>query len=125
MEAWLVSHILPQEDALHAVEAFIYERFRALKIVPYPSQVEQCINNASLVFEQKLFSQVVEQLADSTKQSIDDLIITLKVSRKSDPKSTKVSLNYLKQEPRQASIDTVLSEVAKLQRIQHRFSQPC
>jgi TnpA family transposase len=118
IQRWLVTDILPQEDVPHAIEAFVYERFRELKIVPNKSQVEQCINNALLVFEQKLFSQVVEQLSDGTKQSIDDLITTPKHSRKSDPNLTKISLNYLKHDPRQATLETVLNELAKLRRIQ-------
>jgi TnpA family transposase len=39
--------------------------------------------------------------------------------KKSEPKYTKISLNYLKRDPRQASIETILDEINKLQCIKH------
>lgn len=119
IEEWLISNILPQENSYAAIEARVYERYRELKIVPpNKSQIEQFINNATLLFEQKLFSKISAQLSESTKQRIDGLINTPKSNHKAKSKHAKISLSYLKQDPRQASVDTVLNEIAKLQRIQ-------
>jgi len=120
LEEWLVSHILPQENSYAAIEARVYERYRELKIIP-PDQthIEQGIYHASSLFERNFFSKVTSQLSDFTKNRIDELIHTPRTGyKKSDPQYKKVSLNYLKHDPRQASVETVLNEIAKLRRIQ-------
>ncbi|MEI8055607.1 MAG: Tn3 family transposase [bacterium] len=121
IEKWLIDNILSQENSFPAIENKVYEHYRELKIVPpSKSQIKQCIDKAISAFEQNLFSQIAAKLSKSTKQRIDELIYTPREKhKKSDPKYSKVSLNYLKQDPRQASIDTVLNEIAKLKRIRY------
>lgn len=121
MEAWLIDNILLQEDSCSVIEVKLYEHYRELKIVPpNKSQIDQCITKAMSTFEQNLFSKITTLLSDSTKQHIDELIHTSRDDyKKSDPKYTKISLNYLKRDPSQASIETVLNETNKLLRIRH------
>ncbi len=121
MTKWLITNILPQENSYTIIETKVYERYRELKIDPSnKEQIEQCINKAIISFELKLFTKIAAQLSDTTKQRIDELISTSKKDyKRSNPKYIKVSLNYLKRDPRQTSVETVLNEIAKLQRIRY------
>lgn len=121
IKTWLTINILPQEDSLQTLENLVYEQFKNLKIVPVnKSQVEEIVNSSLAIFERKLFLQTNEKLSETTKRNMDVLISTPKnAHKKSDPKYTKVSLNYLKRDPRQASVETILDEITKLQCIQH------
>ena len=121
LEKLLIANVLPQENSFNAIEAYIYEHFHSLKIVP-PSkgQIKEYINKTLSAFEEKLFLDAANKLSTLSKQQIDELINMPKDSyKKSDPKYTKISLNYLKRDPRQASIETILDEINKLQCIRH------
>lgn len=121
LEKLLIANVLPQENSLNAIEAYIYEHFHSLKIVP-PSkgQIKEYIDKTSSMFEKELFLETVNTLSIISKQRVDELIHMPKDSyKKADPKYTKISLNYLKRDPRQASVETILDEINKLQCIRH------
>lgn len=123
MVDWLINFVLAAEADLEHLKVIVEQRFLQLKIEPpTPGRVERLIKSALRTYETNFFETTLSKLPSNCRAQIDALLITNDTSEEetqtsSDP-SVKVSLfHYLNSDPSRASLDSLLSEITKLQHL--------
>lgn len=142
LTTWLCEHIVPGEQQFEAVSAAAYDRLRALKIEPPTSErVERTVRSAVRTYEDQLCDSVLARLERSSSailHAIDALIAsdgdndnseydaetaneheaaTPATEPTSTTPATKVTFHALKADPGRIGLDSMLREIAKLQRL--------
>ena len=129
--SWLLEEVLPREqDEVKLWEAF-HERCKALKIEPpTPGRVDRLIASASRRFEERFCASAFERVPEDALLKMDALLATVPIGaptgRSADeaeiedpmrPFAHRSVLTWVKADPGQASLETVLDEVKKLGRV--------
>jgi TnpA family transposase len=111
--AWLSLHpLLGENRQFDRLKEGVYERYRELKIEPPPpGTLERIIRSAVRSADQRLYTQVLEKLAPETQARLDALL-----SENTQTGNTSL-LSGLKSEAGAATLENVLAEIAKLERI--------
>jgi len=122
--AWLRDHVVAGEQQIEAVMAAAYARLRALKIEPpTPDRLERAVRSAIHAYEDHLCASVLARLAPATLEAIDALLAgdddpDAAANRGEEPRtSAQVTFLDLKADPGRVSLDSMLREIAKLQRL--------
>jgi hypothetical protein len=122
--SWLLEEVLPREQDTEKLRAVFYERCRALKIEPpTPGRVERLVVSAARRFEERFCSSVFGRLPEDALLMMDALLATERVADDVEfdgpaPATVRRSvLAWVKADPGQASLESVLDEVKKLGRV--------
>ena len=121
--AWLLAEVLPREqDAGKLREAF-QNRCRALKIEPpAPGRVDRLIASVSRHLEERSCSSVLGRLPEGALPRMDALLVTGRHEEVPPedfmlPDPRRSVLAWVKADPGRASLEAVLEEVRKLDRV--------
>ena len=123
--AWLLAEVLPREqDAGKLREAF-QNRCRALKIeLPTPGKVGRLIASVSRHLEEQFCSYVLGRLPEGALPRMDALLVTGRHEEAEVlpedfmlPDPRRSVLAWVKADPGRASLEAVLDEVRKLDRV--------
>ncbi|MBV9544071.1 MAG: DUF4158 domain-containing protein [Chloroflexi bacterium] len=119
--AWLAQQVLPQEPREDHVREALFERCRALRIEPPSSgRVDRLVRSAFRGFEERWCAAVLERLDGATQRALDDLLMTGGADDDTNAEATETrrsGLNQLKDDAGAISLDSVLAEIAKLERL--------
>jgi TnpA family transposase len=125
MVTWLCAEILPTTHQPEHVEAAVYDRFRALRIEPPTAdRVLRLVKSALSTFEQQFSQSVVERLTDPTRERLEALL-TVEASEpdtedsESGQSPSRVGLHELRADSGRATLDNLLREIAKLERVRN------
>jgi hypothetical protein len=118
---WLAERVLPQEPREDHVREALFERCRALRIEP-PSagRIDRLVRSAFHSFEERWCVFVFEQLGPARQRALDDLLVTGSVDNVTDADGAdgrRSVLNELKADPGAISLESVIAEIAKLERL--------
>jgi hypothetical protein len=98
----------------------VYERCRAQRIEP-PSigRIDRFVRSAFHAFEERWCAAVLERLGPTTQNALDELLVTGPADDGTgEPAESRRSvLNELKADAGAISLDSVISEIAKLERL--------
>jgi hypothetical protein len=110
---WLEAQSQMLEDHnLDRLKEVVYERYMELKIEPpLPKRVDRLIRSAVRLADERLYAKILSRLTPEVQKKLDGLLDET-VSHGSNS-----LLSDLKSEAGAATLDNVLSEVAKLERI--------
>jgi hypothetical protein len=103
------------------VREAVFDRCRAQHIEP-PSagRVDRLVRSAFHIFEEHWCASVFEQLGAATQLALDDLIATGSADDETDAEATESRrsvLNELKTDAGAVSLESVITEIAKLERL--------
>jgi TnpA family transposase len=110
---WLFTHDqLLEEHNLDRLKEVVYERYKELKIEP-PEQkrIERLIHSAVRTADERLHKKILERLTRETQEKLDALL------NENIPSGNTSLLFDLKCEAGAATLNNVLSEITKLERI--------
>lgn len=120
MSSWLRSEVLmgaPEPKHLGDI-ALSWYRDRKIE-TPAQTNCERYIRAAVSNFENDLIATIAARLPNESRRSIDELLTAYDPSDDgvAAPAERVVTLTTLKADPRRPSVDSITSEIAKLQRI--------
>jgi hypothetical protein len=123
MVDWLIKKVLAMEPDLSHLKIIVEQEFRELKIEPpTPGRIERIIKSAVRTYETNFFEITLQKLSVDCRTQIDALLITSDTQDEealslTEP-TTKTSLfHYLNSDPGRVSLDSLLSEITKLQHL--------
>ena len=126
--SWLIENVLNQDVNLEHLQEIANERFWDFKIQPPPpNRIERLVRSALRTYETNFFQQTLEKLSPECRTQIDALLITSEAdetdnaSEKTTFKASK--FHFLNSEPGRASLNSLLTEVTKLQHL-HQIGLP-
>ena len=118
---WLRDHCLPQTQRFEHIESAAYERLQSLHIEPPTSaRLDRLIRSALHAFEQRFCATVQGRLSPATREQLEAL---LKTDDDTDAAEEAVSipgrtfLQALRADPGPVTLDTLLQEIDKLNRL--------
>ena len=122
--AWLVEQVLPQEPRADHIREALFERCRTLRIEP-PSdgRIDRLIRSAFHSFEERWCASMFERLDVATQRALDELLLTAGADDDANAEAAETrrpGLNELKTDAGAISFESVLTEIAKLERL-HRY----
>src|SRR5258708_24731169 len=120
---WLADRVLPQEPREDHGREALFERCRALRIEP-PSagRIDRLVRSAFRSFEERWCASEFEQLGTASQRALDDLLVTGSADNETDAESAegrRSVLNELKADPGAISLESVIAEIAKLERLRN------
>ena len=124
--AWLVQQVLPQEHTLEQVTVQAYQRLRKLSIEPPSSErLDRLIHSAFHTYERQFCQAIGSQLSSATRKQIDLLLTTTGPDEEPETEArgdeptrlTRSLLNQLKAEPGRPGLDSMFTEIEKLQHL--------
>jgi TnpA family transposase len=120
---WLVQQVLPHDHREEHVGEAVFGRCRALRIEP-PSigRIDRLVRSALHSFEERWCASVLERLDAATQRALDDLLMTGSADDDRDAEATETrrsGLNELKADAGAISLESVLAETAKLERLRN------
>ena len=119
--AWLVKQVLPQEPREDHVGEALFARCRVLRIEPPSSgRIDRLVRSAFHSFEERWCASVFERLDVATQRALDDLLLTGSDDDDTNAEATETrrsGLNELKADAGAISLESVLTEIAKLERL--------
>ena len=131
LAAWLREHVVASDQQVEAVTAAVYARLRALTIEPpTPDRVERIVRSAIHTYEDQLCATVLARLSPSTLDALDALLAgdddpdSAANSGEEHRASAQVTFLDLKADPGRISLDSMLREIAKLQRLRQVVLPP-
>src|SRR5687768_3313198 len=110
---WIATHDqLLEEHNVDRLKEIVYERYKELKIEPpLPQRVERLVRSAVRSADEGLYRKILSQLTLEVQGKLDVLL-------SENARSGNASLlSDLKSEAGAATLESVLSEIAKLERI--------
>jgi len=108
MAAWLAGELCPIELSVDRLRDDVLARFRRERIEPpAPSRVERIIGAGRSLFERRFTEQIVERLPASAIAGLERLLDA----------EQDGALAELKSDPGKPGLNTILDEIAKLERI--------
>jgi Domain of unknown function (DUF4158) len=103
---------LLEEHNFDRLKEIVYERYKELKIEPpQPKRIERLVRSAVRSADERLYKKVVDKLTPETQTKLEALLSDTAVSEKTSLLST------LKSEAGAATLENILTEIAKLERI--------
>jgi len=123
LSTWLSTQILLSTHRLEHVREALYQRCRESRLEPpTPERVERLIRSAFHQFETQLGERVVHRLSPSTRQKLDTLLVletpTAEASPPAgSPESGQTVLQDLRVDSGRASLENLLREMTKLERV--------
>ena len=113
--------MLPQEPREDHVGEALFARCRVLRIEPPSSgRIERLVRSAFHSFEERWCASVFERLDVATQRALDDLLLTGSDDDDTNAEATETrrsGLNELKADAGAISLESVLTEIAKLERL--------
>jgi hypothetical protein len=117
---WLAAEICPSEMSRDRLRAALLARCRQEKIEPpTPGQIERLLGAAEAMFERQFTTTTVERLPAAAIAKLEELIVT---DDGDDPDGGSVGgkrafLQELKEDPGPLTLETLLTEITKLERV--------
>jgi Domain of unknown function (DUF4158) len=121
--AWLVEQVLPREQRDEPLREAVFARCRALRLEPpAPGRVDRLLRSAAHTFEERGCTAVLERLPPTTRQALEHLLTTAPQSTDepeagADEPSHRSALHELKSGPGALTLESVLAEIARLERL--------
>ncbi|MBV9596118.1 MAG: DUF4158 domain-containing protein [Chloroflexi bacterium] len=114
---WLTHEVVPHERGIDRVRAAVYARCRELRFEP-PTQerIERLVRSALASHEQQISRAVHGRLSAKSVEVLDGLLTPTKPSL-AEGELARAPLVELKKDPGPAGLESVLAEIAKLQRL--------
>jgi hypothetical protein len=114
---WLTAEVVPHDRALDRVLAAAYVRCRELRLEPpTPERIERLVRSALASHEQQISAAVHGRLSATSLRALEGLLTPTKPSV-ADGELARAPLVELKTDPGPARLESVLAEIAKLQRL--------
>ena len=123
LSLWLGTQVLISTHRLEHVREALYQRCRDIRLEPpTPDRVERLIRSALHQFETQLGERVLHRLSPSTRTKLDALLVTNtstedETQTSGPPESGQAVLHELRADPGRASLENLLREMAKLERV--------
>jgi (2Fe-2S) ferredoxin len=114
---WLSEKIVPQQRQMEALLEAVYDHCRTQHLEP-PSgaRLQRLIHAVLAAYDKQLCRDCINQLTPEMRKSLEELLTV--IPSRDDPLATGRSmLHELKLDPGGLSLDTIQSEIAKLERI--------
>ena len=117
--AWLGTQEIVYERQIEPVKAAAYARCRALRIEPpSPDRVDRLVRSAMHTAEERVCGAVHARLPSAARAEMDALLDTTRLAEDSTSAETgDMPLHTLKADPGRIGLESVLAEIAKLQRL--------
>jgi len=110
IKAWVCTHIRTDEVAVSQLLSRLADHYKQLKIeLPTPSRLERLAHSALQTVDGQFFTTLAQALSPETRALIDTMLTET---------SAALSLTTLKDDPGGQSLETLLTEVEKLQQLQ-------
>ena len=120
---WLAAHVVPQDRELEHLKAAAYERLRSLRIEPLaPGRLERLIRSAIHTYEETFYAATMAALSPACCLQLDALLMADEAPE-ADVADAPVSerprsaFQHLRQDPGPISLESILVESDKLQRL--------
>lgn len=123
MIAALLEDDIPNDHRIEHLKVIVYTRFRALQIEPpTPDRVERLVRSALRTYEQQFCAAIHAQLNPETLLHMDALLSTVTIAEQGDDRAgdgsfVRSAFQELKLDPGPRTLESVLTEAAKLTRI--------
>ena len=119
---WLVREILPTEADVEHLKEIVYQRFQALQIEPpTPGRIERLVRSAKRTYEIDFCQRTVSKLSTSCRTAIDTLLCTSFSTSTTDDEGDELPqaslFHYLNSSPGRVSLNSLLTEITKLQHL--------
>lgn len=134
---WLCQHVLPEQRQEDALLASVYTRYKELRIEPPTAdRVRRLVHTALHRFDERLCETLLQRLSLETRTHLDALLATLppEMGKEYPPTEQESSfpeieaqeapsprlrstLHVLKQDAGPVGLESVMQEIAKLERI--------
>ena len=118
---WLAERVLPQEPREDHVREGLCELCRALRIErPSAGRIDRLVRSAVHSFEERWCALAFEQLGTARQRALDDLLVTGSADDETDAEGAdgrRSVLNELKADPGAISLESIIAEIAKLERL--------
>jgi TnpA family transposase len=141
---WLCQHVLAEQRQEDAIITSVYTYCKENHIdPPTPDRIRRFVHTALHRFDERLCVSIMERLSAETRASLDDLLavvsqnveeLSATLSSEQDvpaleekeapsPPYARSALSFLKQDAGSVSLESILQETAKLERI-HQLALP-
>ena len=118
LKTWLCEKVLAYDRTESHLEAAVRKRLRSLKLEPpTPERLERLIRSAVSTNEKIFCAGIFKQIEPLTLKKIDALVNTQSGLEDNMSQFKQSGFNFLKTDPGQTSLKSILKEVEKLQRI--------
>lgn len=121
LAAWLVREVLPHEHRSDRVQQAVYARCRASHIEPPTSgRIDRLMRSALYAYEEGLYRAVYERLGSDGVARIDTLLApdgAADDDASAESRAARLTLVDLKADPGRPTLDNVLAQIARLQRV--------
>jgi Tn3 transposase DDE domain/Domain of unknown function (DUF4158) len=130
MANWLLEQVLGHEQDVEHLEAVVIQRFRSQRIEPPTNlRINRLIRSALRTYEKNFFSSTLQKFSKETKTQIDAFLDTADSSEYKETTTLQrddnsVAFSDLKADPGRVGLESLLSEVAKLQSIRQLALSP-
>jgi TnpA family transposase/DNA-binding cell septation regulator SpoVG len=105
---WLAQEVCPVELREERLRSAVLARCRGERIEP-PGRIERILGAASTMFEQRFCQQIMDRLSDETAGHLEGLV--------ADDDDGRSFLVELKADPGHLGLETLVNEIAKLERV--------
>jgi len=131
LAAWLCEQVVASEPQTEAVAAAAYGRLRSLKVEPPTTErMGRIVRSAIHTYEDQLYARVLERLSPETVMAIDALLAgeddSDVTTTPNDEQQAMAPVTFLdlKADPGRLGLDSMLREIAKLQRLRQIVLPP-
>lgn len=130
MANWLLEQVLGHEQDVEHLEAVVIQRFRSQRIEPPTNlRINRLIRSALRTYEKNFFSSTLQKFSKETKTQIDAFLDTVDSSEYKETTTLQrddnsVAFSDLKADPGRVGLESLLSEIAKLQSIRQLALSP-
>ncbi len=124
LAVWLCQQVLPYDHRPDILRATVYRRCRELRVEPPTTgRIDRITRSALHQYETQFFAATLAKLSPTTLARIDALL-TDDSAPEDAGAPPAVSLLELRSDPGQVGLDTMLAELAKLERIRQLALPP-
>jgi len=118
---WLRDQCLPRTQRFEQIESAAYERLRSLHIEPpTPTRLERLIRSAQHAFDQRFCATIHGRLSSATREQLEALLDTDEENNAAGETIAipgRTPLQALRADPGPVTLDTLLQEIEKLNRL--------
>src|SRR5579875_858897 len=108
LSQWLASEVCPAELREEHLRSAVLSRCRTERIEP-PGKIDRIIGSAAAAFERRFSEEVSGRLSEETAKLLEDLL--------ADDDAGRTALVELKADPGRLGLETLVSEITRLQRV--------
>ncbi len=121
LTAWLVEHVLPRDQHPDHLHSQVLERCRALRIEPpSPERIARLVRSALHTFETRFCATTCQRLSPPVRERLEALLLPESPAAgdpQEQPEPGWAVLTGLLADPGPANLESLLEEVAKLDRV--------